>query len=70
MADAPELEPSPPSGAATDAIEMLLEHLCSLFYRHRWSLKHAFEYFRREWRRRSDTGGVLDRVNRVIVAQD
>ena len=45
MADAPELEPSPPSGAATDAIEMLLEHLCSLFYRHRWSLKHAFEYF-------------------------
>ena len=41
----PELEPSPPSGAATDAIEMLLEHLCSLFYRHRWSLKHAFEYF-------------------------
>lgn len=27
------------------AIDRLLEHLCSLFYRHRWSLKHAFEYF-------------------------
>lgn len=28
---------------ATEAIDMLLEHLCSFFYRHRWSLKHAFE---------------------------
>jgi len=31
--------------AAGGAIEELLEHLCALFYRHRWSLKHAFEYF-------------------------
>ena len=31
--------------AGTEAIDMLLEHLCTLFYRHRWSLKHAFEYF-------------------------
>ena len=30
---------------AGGAIEDLLEHLCALFYRHRWSLKHAFEYF-------------------------
>jgi len=39
----------PPKGglalAAGDAVEELLEHLCALFYRHRWSLKHAFEYF-------------------------
>jgi len=27
------------------SVEDLLEHLCALFYRHRWSLKHAFEYF-------------------------
>lgn len=26
-------------------VDKLLEHLCSVFYRHRWSLKHAFEYF-------------------------
>ena len=46
-------EDSPPSEAdalvnspaGAQAIDLLLEHLCSLFYRHRWSLKHAFEYF-------------------------
>ena len=51
--------PAPPTGgedmdnastsalasAAGSAVEELLEHLCALFYRHRWSLKHAFEYF-------------------------
>jgi hypothetical protein len=34
---------SAPVPAVTDAINMLLEHLCSFFYRHRWSLRHAFE---------------------------
>jgi protein phosphatase len=33
------------SGDNETAIDLLLEHLCTLFYRHRWSLKHAFEYF-------------------------
>ena len=42
----PGEEASPVSApAAADAIDTLLEHLCSLFYRHRWSLKRAFEYF-------------------------
>jgi len=38
-------EPTAVATEATEAIDMLLEHLCSFFYRHRWSLKHAFEYF-------------------------
>ena len=43
-ADAPSAAPAAtPEPDATEAIDMLLEHLCSLFYRHRWSLKHAFE---------------------------
>jgi len=44
---------SAPVPAVTDAINMLLEHLCSFFYRHRWSLRHAFEYFD------ADKDGVL-----------
>ena len=43
-ADAGDSAP-PAASVATEAIDVLLEHLCSLFYRHRWSLKHAFEYF-------------------------
>ena len=43
---------------------MLLEHLCTLFYRHRWSLKHAFEYFD------ANGDGVLtpDEFNKALSA--
>jgi len=33
------------SAAQPKPMEHLLEHLCALFYRHRWTLQHAFEYF-------------------------
>ena len=44
-ADAGDVEGDDAEGDKETAIDLLLEHLCTLFYRHRWSLKHAFEYF-------------------------
>ena len=60
-ADPAPLAVAPP---ATEAIDMLLEHLCTLFYRHRWSLKHAFEYFD------ANGDGVLtpDEFNKALSA--
>jgi len=39
--------PATPSQVAKPPapMEHLLEHLCALFYRHRWTLQHAFEFF-------------------------
>ncbi|KAL1527253.1 hypothetical protein AB1Y20_015929 [Prymnesium parvum] len=33
------------SQAAITALNQIVESLCTFFYRHRWTLKHAFEYF-------------------------